>query len=119
MAARAPRALFAYVFANYVLIIAATFALLMWGGGLPWLQLAALAGLIVLSLTAFGGLMESKGWALPVELVRLALVAGGVVLFFWDDARLPLAAAMATAAGAGSALWVLRTRPARAQPAQA
>jgi alkylglycerol monooxygenase len=68
-----PRA--AYVFVNFVLLVVGAFSLVMWGSELPIAARLAAVGLILLSLTTLGGLLELRRWALPLEAVRWTAVA--------------------------------------------
>jgi alkylglycerol monooxygenase len=65
-----------YVFANFALLVAGAFSLVMWGGALafPW-QIAGV-GLILLTLATLGGLLELRRWAPPLEAVRWAVALG-------------------------------------------
>jgi sterol desaturase/sphingolipid hydroxylase (fatty acid hydroxylase superfamily) len=65
-----------YVFANFVLLIAATFSLVMWGGELALAWRIAGVGLILLTLTTLGGLLELRRWAPPLEAARWAAAVG-------------------------------------------
>jgi alkylglycerol monooxygenase len=66
----------AYVFANFVLLIAGAFSLVMWGAELPLALRITAVGLVLLTLTTLGGLLEVQRWALPLEAARWAAVAG-------------------------------------------
>ena len=65
----------AYVFVNFVLLVVGAFSLVMWGSELPMAARLAAVGLILLSLTTLGGLLELRRWALPLEAVRWTGVA--------------------------------------------
>jgi alkylglycerol monooxygenase len=60
----------AYVLVHFVLLVVATFCLVLWGGELPLVVRLGAVGLILLSLTTLGGLLELRRWALPLEAVR-------------------------------------------------
>jgi len=77
---RPGRARSRYVFANFVVLIAATFALVMWGGALARAWQFAGVGLVLLTLLSLGGLLELRRWAPPLEVARWAAVAGAGVL---------------------------------------
>jgi alkylglycerol monooxygenase len=68
-----------YVFVNFVLLVAAAFSLVMWGSALPLPARLGAVGLILLSLTTLGGLLELRGWALPLEAARWTAVAAAAV----------------------------------------
>jgi sterol desaturase/sphingolipid hydroxylase (fatty acid hydroxylase superfamily) len=63
-----------YALVNWVLVLGGVFAFLMWGGGLGVGAKAAVAGLIVLSVTSLPALLEGKAWAKPLEGARLLSV---------------------------------------------
>jgi hypothetical protein len=44
-------------------------------------QLAAGSLLVVVSLVALGGLLESRRWAWPLEVVRLLAIVGGAAVW--------------------------------------
>ena len=68
-----------YIWINFGLVIAATFVLMMWSGSLPGRKVVCGAGLILLALMSFGGLVEGKRWARPLELGRVAITAVALV----------------------------------------
>jgi sterol desaturase/sphingolipid hydroxylase (fatty acid hydroxylase superfamily) len=72
------RRLRAYVTANLVLAVTATFALSCWGRALPAPALASSAALVVLTVATSAGLVEHRPWARPLEAARFALI--GLVL---------------------------------------
>jgi alkylglycerol monooxygenase len=65
----------AYVFFNFVVLVVGAFSLVMWGSALPLPARLAAVGLILLSLTTLGGLLELRRWAPPLEAVRWTAVA--------------------------------------------
>ncbi len=73
-----------YVLAQFTLVVVATFALLMWGNALSTAQAAAAATLILVSLLSLTGLLESKQWARPLEVARLALVVAAFAWAAWQ-----------------------------------
>ena len=77
---RPGRARAAYVFANFVVLIAATFALVMWGEGVPLAWRIAGVGLVLLTLLTLGGLLELRRWAPALEAARWAALAGAGVV---------------------------------------
>jgi alkylglycerol monooxygenase len=72
----------AYIFVNFVLLIAGAFCLVMWGEWLPWPLRVTAVGLTLLSLATLGGLLELRRWAPPLEVARWAalVVAVGFVV---------------------------------------
>lgn len=73
-----PRPLTMYVAFQFVPIAAATFALLMWQDALGQTLSFVAAFAILLSVLVWGGLLERKAWAAPVEVGRLLLVGAGI-----------------------------------------
>ena len=69
-----------YVFAQYILLLAATSALMFEHARLAPLPLAACCAALAGGLVALGGLLEGKTWARPLETARLAATALAVVL---------------------------------------
>jgi sterol desaturase/sphingolipid hydroxylase (fatty acid hydroxylase superfamily)/poly(3-hydroxybutyrate) depolymerase len=67
-----------YVAVQYVLVIAATFALLMWHHALPRTVVLLGAAAVLGGLVAIGALLERRTWAKTIELGRLAL--GGLAI---------------------------------------
>lgn len=63
-----------YALVNWVLLLVAVFAFLMWGGALPRASQLALAAVLVLSLATLPALVEGKSWARPLEGARLLAV---------------------------------------------
>jgi len=68
-----------YIWVNFALVIAATFVLMMWSESLPRRTLLCGAALILLALLSFGGLVDGRRWARPVELGRVAITAVALV----------------------------------------
>ena len=69
-----------YVLLNFVVLIAATFALVMWGSALSVAWQVAGVGLVLLTLTTLGGLLEIRRWAPALEAARWVAVAGAGAL---------------------------------------
>ncbi len=97
-----------YVGVHFVYIVAATFGLLMWGTRFPTVPLAVFVALILVSLQSWGALLESKRWAVPLELARLALIAASGIAWFWSGPYQTVAIAAALGFVAASAAWLLR-----------
>jgi alkylglycerol monooxygenase len=70
-----------YVFANFALVLAATGALGFYTPKLPEAQVGVATVLLILALIVFGGLLENKSWAKPLEVARL--VAVGIAVVTW------------------------------------
>ncbi len=73
-------------------------------------QIVLPGGLVVLSLATTGGLFERKPWAVPLEVLRLLVLAGGAVAFAYETRYLPAAAAGAGVALLASLFWLSRYR---------
>ena len=69
-----------YAGLHFVPVVAATFALMMWGAAMPRGTALLLAGLVLWSLASLGGLLDGKRWARPLELVRLLAVVAAVAV---------------------------------------
>ncbi|MFL5370328.1 MAG: sterol desaturase family protein [Myxococcales bacterium] len=102
------RGVIAYLAANLLLAVIGTTALLFTQFTLGLPRQAALAFLLLLTLLSFGGFLERRRWAFPVELARLGLVAATAMLWLSQGPRLPAAAAaLCLLAFAG---WMLSLR---------
>jgi CheY-like chemotaxis protein len=73
--------LVSYVAVQYVLVIAATFSLLMWHHSIPKAALVLGAAAVLGALVAIGALLEGRQWAMGAELGRLALAGIAVAMF--------------------------------------
>jgi sterol desaturase/sphingolipid hydroxylase (fatty acid hydroxylase superfamily) len=79
--ARAPRSLQLYVLVQFGLGTAATAALMFTQATAPRPLLAVGAVLVVLTLGTSAGLLESRRWARPAEILRLGLVALAIAAY--------------------------------------
>jgi len=70
-----------YVFWQWLAVLAGTFAFLMWGLELPLPWKLAAAGWIAVSAAALPGLLEARGWARPLEVLRWVGGAVAVAAF--------------------------------------
>jgi alkylglycerol monooxygenase len=77
--AKAPRAIQTYVAAQLALAAVAVTAYLWVEATAPRVFLGAAAGVLIATLVAWGGLLEGKRWAWPLEVARLVAGAGLVV----------------------------------------
>jgi sterol desaturase/sphingolipid hydroxylase (fatty acid hydroxylase superfamily) len=68
-----------YIWVNFGLVIAATFVLMLWSESLPGRKLMCGAALILLAVLSFGGLVEGRRWARPLELARVGITAVALV----------------------------------------
>jgi alkylglycerol monooxygenase len=109
---RLPRRLARYVALNLVLAIAATTYLMFTQFTMPLPGQIALAALLLLTMLSWGGLMEDRRWAVPVELGRLAL--GGAVAAAWFARGNAAAAALCIAFVFVLGMWFIRARSATA-----
>jgi sterol desaturase/sphingolipid hydroxylase (fatty acid hydroxylase superfamily) len=85
---------FAYLSANLMVAVIGTTALLFTEFTLDLPRQAALAFLLLLTLLGFGGLVERRRWAVPLELARLVLAAATALFWLHADPRLAAAAAL-------------------------
>jgi hypothetical protein len=102
------RGVIAYLAANLVLAVIGTTALLFTQFTLDLPRQAALAFLLLLTLLSFGGFLERRRWAVPVELARLGLVAATAIS--WLQQGPHLAAAFAALGVLAFAGWILSLR---------
>jgi alkylglycerol monooxygenase len=109
---RVPRGLSAYVAVSFAIVGALTTAFLWLQESTPWPELAGASAIIVAALVVWGALFEGKRWALPLEVMRLALAAAGAVWLARHSAfALPIDVAC-VALAAALAAWVLQYRSA-------
>jgi alkylglycerol monooxygenase len=101
----ASRGLRRYVFAHFVLVNAATTALLFNTQRMPGWASAAAAIAVVMSLASLGGLLDRRTWAFRLEVVRIVAVAAVAPAL-----ANPLLAAPIVAAGLAFLYWLLRYR---------
>jgi hypothetical protein len=108
-----------YLWFQLVFTMCGAFVLLFFQNQLPYPIVAGGAALVILSVTCWGGLIEARAWAVPVEAVRLALLAAGALAAL--HTVVPLAALLALVAGlTGLQAWLLRAGLAQdEQPRQA
>ena len=101
-----------YVFTHYILLLVGTafFLFSMERFDQNLLEKGVLAGLIILSTVSFGGLFESRKWALPVETVRLFLIPLTLFYFFTDFNLGFILIGAATLYILGSLLWLVKAR---------
>ncbi len=100
----------AYVAVSFVASVVATTWILWVQAELPRSQLWAVALVILVTSIGWGGLVERRAWALPLELLRL-FGAAAVGAWVSLSAGLPAAAVAAAALALASAGWLLRLRP--------
>jgi sterol desaturase/sphingolipid hydroxylase (fatty acid hydroxylase superfamily) len=77
---KATRKIRSYVFAQYILLLAATSALMFVHGKLQPVVLGASCAALAGGLVAMGALLEEKRWAKPLEAARLAATVVAVIL---------------------------------------
>ena len=108
----AERAVNAYVFGQYILLLAGTafFLFNMARFDENLIEKGVLAALIVISTMSFGGLFEHKKWSLPVELIRLVIVPLCILYFFNGFETILLLPVIAITYVIGSIFWLLRAR---------
>jgi sterol desaturase/sphingolipid hydroxylase (fatty acid hydroxylase superfamily) len=105
-----PPGLAAYGFAQFVVALAGSFALLLNAGAMPRAHVAAAGFYVAITLAGIGGVFESARWAGPMEVARLAVLGGACAVLGWMGA-LPLPAAAAGAAFCAASLaWFIPRR---------
>jgi sterol desaturase/sphingolipid hydroxylase (fatty acid hydroxylase superfamily) len=109
----ASRALDVYVGVHFVVIAAATTALLWFHGTAPSAVVFAAAAWIVMTLVAWSGLVEARRWGLPLEIARLAASVGLASLVARASHAASTITALVGAAALASAAWAAHaaTRP--------
>ncbi len=105
-----PRGLTWYVLAQFVPIIAATFIILQMENTWPMPTLASVAGLILLAILTFGGMLDRKSWAFKWEMARLVVQAASLMLALWRHGSFVLIAAMILFLTSVFVSWLLRFR---------
>jgi sterol desaturase/sphingolipid hydroxylase (fatty acid hydroxylase superfamily) len=78
---KASRGVIGWVLANYALVVAATFTMMMWHAVIPRVPLVLGSIAIVGALVAFGALLEGRRWARAAEAVRIVIGAAAIVAF--------------------------------------
>lgn len=106
------KAINAYVFVHYVILLAGTalFLFSMERFDEHLLEKAAMAGLIIISTVSFGGLFESRSWALVVEILRLLLIPTTLFYFLTSFALSTTTVTATLLFIFGSLFWLLKTR---------
>jgi alkylglycerol monooxygenase len=66
-------ALVRYVSASYVVVLVATFCMMMWHGAIATVPLVLGGAAVLASLVAFGALLERRSWARHADVARIAL----------------------------------------------
>jgi alkylglycerol monooxygenase len=105
---RLPRRLAPYLALNLVLAIAGTTYLMFTEFTMPLAGQIALAALLLLTMLSWGGLLEERRWAVPVELGRLAF--GGAVAAAWFARGHTTAAALCVAFAFVLGVWFVKAR---------
>ena len=105
---RLSRSLAPYVALNLVLAIAGTTYLMFTQFMLPLPARIALAGWLLLTMLSWGGLLEDRRWATPLEIGRLAL--GGAIAAAWLGRANPSAAAAFIAFALVLGVWFVKAR---------
>lgn len=101
------RALIAYISVWFVVVAAATVWLMVVSPELQLAQRVTGAVWVVWTLVTWGGLMESRPWAVGLEWARLAVTVVLPVLFLTGTSA-AVAVGIAAVAAVGSAWWVPR-----------
>lgn len=105
-----PAGLAVYGFAQFVVALAASFALLLNVDAMPQAHVAAAAFYVAISLAGIGGVFESARWAAPIEVARMAVLGGACAILGWTG-TIPTPAAAAGVAFCGASLaWFIPRR---------
>ncbi len=100
-----------YLFVQLVLVLIGATSVMFYENTLTLAETAAAGGAIYLTLLTWGGFLERRSWALPVEVARLLLLSMAVLQLVRTGV-LPLAlAALALAASVAMMVWLLRGAP--------
>ena len=100
-----------YLLVQVALVVAGATGLMFYENALAPLPLALGAALVLLGPLAWGGFLERRPWAFPVEAARLALLALAGAVAAWARPGLSAAAVAAVLAVAGMAAWLARLWP--------
>jgi alkylglycerol monooxygenase len=109
-------ALVAYVAVSFLVVAVATTALLWFAHGASLAPMLASSLLILTTLMVWGGLVEGRSWAVPLEIARLAGVVAFVAWAMRESPRVASITALTALAAAGLAVWVVRARAATGAP---
>jgi sterol desaturase/sphingolipid hydroxylase (fatty acid hydroxylase superfamily) len=96
-----------YLWVQLVGTMSGAFVLLFFQNQLPFPIVAGGAALVVLSVTCWGGLIEARPWALPLESLRLLLLAAGALAALHQAVPAPALLALVIALTALQG-WLLR-----------
>jgi sterol desaturase/sphingolipid hydroxylase (fatty acid hydroxylase superfamily) len=107
------RALDAYLLVSFVVVAALLSAGLLLSKDTPRSVLAIGGGSILVALLAWGGFVDRRPWALPVELARLAATLAATVVIFWSSLR--FTAVVATACAVASIVGALAVQAERSR----
>ncbi len=114
-----PPSLARYVFAQLALAVVGATALMFYETALPMVQLALGAAFVLFALVAWGAFFERRRWAVPFELLRIALVAAAAIAWLWVLPRTFPIAIGALLIAVAMAVWLLSIRPiTKSHPAQ-
>ncbi|MEW6730330.1 MAG: sterol desaturase family protein [Acidobacteriota bacterium] len=83
-----PRGLNRYIFVQFWLVSLTISLLMLMPGRISTTQQLGLVAIITLTMLVWGGLFEKRFWAFPLELIRLALLAGIATFYTWHYNRL-------------------------------
>jgi sterol desaturase/sphingolipid hydroxylase (fatty acid hydroxylase superfamily) len=106
------RARSVFVAAEFLLVGAAVGTLDLFAGSLALREIGAATALVVVNLVTWGGLFESKRWAVPLEIARLAAVPAVVAWITRGGAAFVPLTAAAAATSVLFAAWLLVGRSA-------
>ena len=104
---RSPRVVNAYILLSFGIASGATTALMRVSPSLSWGENGAVVALILASLAVWAGLEERKGWAVPLEIAKLAGAAALGAWFLRGHELRVIGTAASVAVAVALAVWVV------------
>ncbi len=101
---------FINVFMNLFIFIALLINNKNWLEAGEYLPIVQLTSIIIVSILAFGPLMERKNWGLKLDYFRLAFLAVNIPIFFWSSSYPALFIGLGLLYVAIMAFWIIRMR---------
>lgn len=109
--AQATKGLNLYVLSHYILLLGGTALFLFNLEGMGSFDKALLALVITISVVSFGGLFESRSWALGLELFRLVAIPLSLIYYLGNFKPDPALMAGSLIFLIPSILWLVKVRP--------
>lgn len=101
---------FINVFMNLFIFIALLINNKEWLEAGQYLPIIQLTSIIIVSILAFGPIMERKNWGLKLDYFRLAFLAINIPIFFWSSSYPVLFISLGLLYVAIMAFWIIRMR---------